>query len=177
MSTQSISSRRSFLKGGAIVAAPLAVAAPAAAIAGQEHMVRAQRLQDEAEIRALHQTWLRKLTTGADASTLFANSKAGRLDPVVRGVVADHAGEPDRIEVAEGGLSASGRFATLVELETELPKTTTLAQMAHAQGGGVVSHSERRTLLAGYLKRNGGWVIAAVGWRGSDRPAPPASVG
>ncbi len=162
MSTQSISSRRSFLKGGAIVAAPLAAAVPALALAGQEHMVRAQRLQDEAQIRTLHQTWLRKMATGTDASALFASPKAGRLDPAVRGVAADHAGDEDRIEIAANGLGASGRFATLVEFETELPRTTTLTQMAHAQGGGVVSHNERRLLKASYLKRDGAWAIAAV---------------
>jgi hypothetical protein len=162
MSTQSTSSRRSFLKGGAIVAAPLAATVPAIALAGQEHLARAQRLQDEAEIRDLHQTWLRKLATGTDATALFVGPQTARLDPGVRGVAADHAGEPDRIEVAEGGQRASGRFAILVEFETELPKTTTLTQMAHAQGGGVVSHSERRLLEAEYVKVAGAWAIKSV---------------
>ena len=162
MSTQSTSSRRAFLKGGAIAAAPLAVAVPAAALAEGEHRAKAQRLQDEAEIRALHQAWLRKLATSADASALFADPKAARLPKSVRGVAADHAGEADHIEVAADGLRASGRFATLVELETELPRDTTLAQMAHAQGQGVVRATERRTLHASYLKEEGGWVIARL---------------
>ena len=162
MSTQSTSSRRSFLKGGAIVAAPLAAVVPSIALAGQEHLARAQRLQDEAEIRDLHQTWLRKLATGTDASALFASPNAGRLSPAVRSVAADHVGEPDRIEVAEGGQRASGRYAAIVELETELPRTTTLTQMAHAQGGGVVSHSERRLLRAEYVKIAGAWAIQSV---------------
>ncbi len=162
MSTQSTSSRRSFLKGGAIAAAPLAVAAPAAAMAASEHRAKAQRLQDEAEIRALHQAWLRKVATGMDASALFADPKAARLPDAVRGVATDHAGDADMIEVAADGLSASGRFATLVDLQSELPRDTTLAQMAHAQGEGVVRHSERRALHAHYVKADGAWTIAAL---------------
>ena len=162
MSAQSTSSRRSFLKGGALAAAPLAVAVPAAAMAGNEHQVRAQRLQDEAEIRALHQAWLRKMATNTDASALFANAKAAKLPKAVRGVSTDHAGEADHIKVAADGLSATGRFATLVDLETELPRDTTLAQMAHAQGQGVVRATERRTLHVNYVKAEGGWVIAGM---------------
>lgn len=162
MSASSTSSRRSFLKGGAIAAAPLAVAVPAAALAGSGHEARAQRLQDEADIRALHQAWLRKLATSADASMLFADPKAARLPKTVRGVAADHAGEADRIEVAADGLRASGRFAAVVELEEELSRDSTLAQMAHAQGGGVVLTAERRAVRASYVKADGVWVIAKL---------------
>jgi hypothetical protein len=165
MSTLSTSSRRAFLTGGAIAAAPLAVAVPAAALAEGEHRARAQRLQDEAEIRALHQAWLRKVATSSDASVLFADAKAARLPKSVRGIAADHAGEADRIEVTADGLRASGRFATLVDLETELPRDTTLAQMAHAQGQGMVRTSERRTLHASYVKAEGGWAIARLEFR------------
>ena len=162
MIASSISSRRSFLKGGAIAAAPLAVAVPAVALAESEHKARAQRLQDEAEIRALHQAWLRKLATGSDASALFADPKAARLPKSVRGVAADHSGDEDRIEIADDGLSASGRFASVVELLTELPRDTTLAQMAHAQGQGVVRHTERRMLHASYVKADDGWMISKL---------------
>ncbi len=159
MSASTTSSRRSFLKGGAIAAAPLAVAVPAAALADGEHRARAQRLQDEAEIRALHQAWLRKVATSSDASALFADPMAARLPKAVRGVAADHAGREDHIEVAADGLSALGRFATLLEIETELPRDSTLMQMAHAQGGGIVRRSESRTLHASYAKTNGAWAI------------------
>jgi hypothetical protein len=165
MSAHSTSSRRSFLKGGAIAAAPLAAALPAAALAAEDHRARAQRLQDEAEIRSLHQAWLRKLAAGQDASALFADPRTARLDPAVRGVSTDHAGEPDRIDVAADGLSATGRFAVTADLQTELPKTTTLGQMAHLQGGGVVRRAERRTLHAGYAKRDGSWAIGTLALR------------
>ena len=161
MSAPATSSRRSFLKGGAIAAAPLAAAIPVAAMAESEHKARAQRLQDEAEIRALHQAWLRKIATGQDASALFAGPKATRLDRAVQGVAADHAGE-DQIEVANGGLYATGRFAILADVETELPRTGTLSQMAHLQGGGRVRTIEPRTLHASYVKANGAWAIARL---------------
>ena len=162
MSTESTSSRRSFLKGGAIAAAPLAACVPAAAMAESEHKARAQRLQDEADIRALHQAWLRKVATSSDAAALFADQKAARLPEAVRCVAADHAGEGDRIDVAANGQRAAGRFATLVELETELPRDSTLAQMAHAQGGGVVRTVERRAMSASYIKVDGAWTIATL---------------
>ncbi|HEX4095887.1 MAG TPA: hypothetical protein VHX64_04115 [Caulobacteraceae bacterium] len=165
MSAHSTSSRRSFLKGGAIAAAPLAVALPVAALAAEDHRARAQRLQDEAEIRNLHQAWLRKLATGQDASMLFADPRAARLDPAVQGLAADHSGEADWIDVAADGLSATGRFAVTADLQTELPKTTTLGQMAHMQGGGLVRSAERRTLHAGYAKRDGSWAIETLALR------------
>jgi len=163
MSVSTASSRRSFLKGGAIAAAPLAVAVPAAAMAENEHRARAQRLQDEAEIRTLHQAWLRKAATSSDASMLFADPKAARLPKAIHRISADHAGHEDRIEIAADGLRASGRFAMLVELETELPRDSTLAQMAHAQGGGVVRRSEPKTLRASYIKTGGAWAIVNLG--------------
>ena len=161
MSASANASRRSFLKGGAIAAAPLAAALPATALADSEHKARAQRLQDEAEIRTLHAAWLRKLSTGADASGLFADPKAARLDESFRSVVADHSGE-ELIELAGDGLRASGRFPILVELETELPRTGTLAQMAHLQGGGRVLTTEPRTLHASYVKQKGTWAISKL---------------
>ena len=161
MSASATGSRRSFLKGGAIAAAPLAVALPAAALAESEHRARGQRLQDEAEIRALHAAWLRKQATGQDASALFADARAARLDETVQSVVADHAGE-EHIELGADGLRASGRFAMQVDLETELPHTGTLAQMARLQGGGRVRRTESRTLHASYVKQSGAWMIGKL---------------
>ena len=162
MSATATSSRRSFLKGGAVAAAPLAVAIPAAALAAEDHKARARRLQDEAEIRSLHQAWLRKLATSQDASGLFVDPDAARLDPAVQGVSADHTGEEDRIEVAADGLKATGRFAVTVELETALPHAGTVGQMARLQGGGVVRHAERQMLHVSYLKQADTWAISKL---------------
>jgi len=164
----STSTRRSFLKRGALLAAPLAaVAAPAAIMADDELKARLARLENEAAIRELHQTWLRRFnarkdeTTGAHdaAAALFANREGAALDPSVRGIAPDHAGEPDTIEVAADGKSATGRFHCALEIETAIPQDSTLAQMAHAQGSGFVRRTERRILKVEYVKASGAWAI------------------
>ena len=142
MSTDTVSSRRSFLKGGAIVAAPLVAAAGPALAAGGD-----DRLRDEAAIRELHQGWLRRVNTEG-----FENG--------VRTVTPDHAAEPDLIELA--GETATGRFHCTVEVETALPTDCTLTQMAHAQGTGVVRSTERRVLKAQYVKARSAWTIARL---------------
>jgi len=164
MTTNTVSTRRSLLKGGALLAAPLAVGASAAAIAEDGRKARLERLEDEAAIRALHQAWLRRINTGAreDAAELFADPKRAAFDKAVRGVAADHAAEPDAIKVAADGARAAGRFHCAVEIETEIPKDGALAQMAHAQGGGFIRHTERRVLKADYVKADGAWAIAKV---------------
>jgi len=164
MNTDTTSTRRSFLKGGAVLAAPLAVALPAAVMADGGLKARLAMLEDEAAIRDLHQTWLRRINTGAgDAVTpLFANREGAAFDQSVRGIAADHAGQPDAIEVAADGESAAGRFHCAVKIETTIPKDCTLARMAHAQGGGFVHRTERRVLNVEYVKASGAWAIAKV---------------
>lgn len=164
MTQDSAASRRAFLKGGALAAAPLAAAAPALAMAANSQTARLSRLEDEAAIRDLHQAWLRRINTGAaqDAGELFADRKAVRFDEAVRGIAADHAGAPDSIELAADAQSAAGRYACAVEIETDIAEDCTLVQMAHAQGGGVVRHTERRVLRASYVKTGGVWAIATL---------------
>jgi hypothetical protein len=163
MTNDTTSTRRSFLKGGALLAAPLAaVAAPAAILADDELKARVARLENEAAIRELHQAWLRRVNAGAaDAVTsLFADGKGAALDHAVRGIAPDHAGKPDAIEVAADGRSAAGRFHCAVEIETAIAQDCTLAQMARAQGGGFVRRTERRVLKVEYVKASGAWAIA-----------------
>ena len=140
MSTDTVSTRRSLLKGGALLAAPLAGAGAAAAVAEQGHKARLGRLEDEAAIRALHQAWLRRINTGAieDAAQLFADPARSKFDQDVRSIAADHAGAPDAIALSADGQSATGRFHCAVETQTAIPQDCTLAQMVHAQGGGFV---------------------------------------
>ncbi len=164
MTTQTASTRRSLLKGGALLAAPLAVAAPVAAAADEGRHARLALLEDQAALRLLHQTWLQRINAGAraDAAKLFADPRRAALDKAIRTVSADHAGEPETIEVARDGQSASGRFACSVETATAIAQDCTLAQMAHAQGGGVIRRTDRRVLRARYVKANGAWAIARV---------------
>lgn len=146
MSTQT-PTRRSFLKGGALLAVPaLAATAAATAATGQE---------GEAAIRDLHQAWLRRIDAG-DREPL--------LDLAVRRITPDLSGAVDRIELAADGRSATGQYDCRVEWQTPLPLDSTLAQMAHAQGHGSVQHSQRRTLRVEYVQAAAGWRIDRLHW-------------
>ena len=170
MTTNTTSPRRSFLKRGALLAAPLAAAAPAAVMADGGLKARLARLEDEAAIRGLHQDWLHRVNTRADDTTgagdavtpLFTGSEGAAFDQAVRSIAADHAGKPDVIEVAADGKRAAGRFQCAVEFETTIAQDCTLAQMALAQGGGFVRWTERRVLKVEYVKAGGAWTIAKV---------------
>ena len=164
MTTDTTSTRRSFLKGGALLAVPLAAAVPAAVVADDGLKARLARLEDEAAIRELHRTWLRRINTKAgDAATpVFADPEGTAFDQAVRSITADHAGQPDVIEVAADGKSAAGQFQCAVEIETTIARDCTLAQMAHEQGGGFVRRTERRVLNVEYVKAAGAWAIAKI---------------
>ncbi|MGH8220934.1 MAG: hypothetical protein ACREUT_20555 [Steroidobacteraceae bacterium] len=154
MTEESNSTRRSFLKGGALLAAPIAAASlSAVALAGDGPDARLRRLENEAAIRELHRSWLRQVNAaGGDAL----------LDDAVRRITADHAGAPDRIDIAADGRSAIGHFDCAVELETPLADDCTLTQMSRAQGTGTTRRSERRMLRVDYTKRSGAWQIARL---------------
>jgi len=164
MTRNSTSTRRSFLKGGALLAAPLAAAAPATILANDGLKARLARLEDEAAIRELHQIWLRRIHAGADdtITPLFADTEGTTFEQAVRTIAADQTGQPDAIEVAPDGKSATGRFRCSLEVETAIPQDCTLACMAHAQGGGFVRRTERRVLKVEYVKASAAWAIAKV---------------
>jgi len=150
-------SRRAFLKGGALLAAPVAVAAagPIATVGCQDDCtrVRLKQLEDEAAIRELHHSWVRQVNAG---------DRHALSDATVRRISVDHAGAPERIDIAANGESAVGYFDHAVETETPLAKNCTLAQMAHAQGSGVLRRSERRLLTVDYTKCGSAWKIGKV---------------
>ncbi|HVB86273.1 MAG TPA: hypothetical protein VNK23_06360 [Candidatus Dormibacteraeota bacterium] len=167
MTNKPTSSRRTFLKNGAILAVPLAAAAaPAVVLADDGLKSRLAKLEDQATIRELHQNWLRQINRANDseaspaATTLFADDDDAALGRLVRGIAADHFGEPDAIEVSPDGRSAAGRFHCVVETGTPIAKDCTLAQMAHAQGSAFVRSTERRVLNVEYIKTRGAWSIA-----------------
>jgi hypothetical protein len=157
-------SRRAFLKGASLAAAPLAAAGAAAAAVKGEHEAKVERLQSEAAIRDLHQAWLRRVNTGAEAAELFADPKQAHLDETVSRIEADHQGAADHIRLTADGLHASGRYACVVETQSELAQDCTLAQMRHAQGEGWLRQSERRLVRADYVKTDGRWTIAKLGF-------------
>ncbi len=164
MTRDMASTRRSFLKSGAVLAAPLAVALPGAVLADEGLKARLARLEDESAIRELHQTWLRRINTGSGDGTasLYANPEAAAFGQSVRSVAADHSGQPDAIELAANRKTAAGRFHCVVEIGTAIAQDCTLARMAHAQGGGFVHRTERRVLKVEYMKASGAWAIAKV---------------
>jgi hypothetical protein len=165
MTKDAASTRRSFLKSGALLAAPLAaVAAPAAVMVADELKARLARLENVAAIRELHQVWLRRINTGAAdaAMPLFAGPEGAASNLAVRSIVADHAGELDSIDLSVDGQSAAGRFHCAAEIETTIAQDCTLARMAHAQGGGFVRRTERRVLKVEYMRTSGAWAIAKV---------------
>ena len=64
MTMNQSTSRRSFLKTGAIAAAPLAMAAPAAALADDGSRARLARLEDEKALAALHREVMAQVNRG-----------------------------------------------------------------------------------------------------------------
>ena len=165
MDDRSIPTRRAFLKGGAILAAPLAIAVPAAAMASDDKAVRLQRLEDEAAIRALHRDWLGRVNAGEPAADLFVRADAAHcLDSAVCALTADPA-SPDMIEIAGDGSHATGQFRCTVETQSRLAPHNIFAQMALAQGGGITRTSQQQLVIAGYVKADDRWLIATVEMR------------
>ena len=63
--------RRAFLKAGSLAAAPLAMAAPAAALAADDgSRAKLARLEDERAIEALQRKFVRYLNGAGDCATL-----------------------------------------------------------------------------------------------------------
>jgi hypothetical protein len=143
--------RRSFLKRGALVAAPLAATSVCAvALADDAAQRRLARLEAEAAIRTAHQSWLRQF-----------NAAGAGLGSVHR-ITAHHAGIPDRLAVAADGTSAVGHYDCAVEFQALLPQDSTLSQMAHAQGHGTVHQTQRRMLTVEYSRSAAGWSIGRI---------------
>jgi hypothetical protein len=156
------STRRSFLRGGVLIAAPLAIAVPGVASAADGRDARLRRLEDEAAIRALHQDWVRRVNGREDAAALFVDAGAARcLDDAVCGIVVD-AVEPGAIEIVADGRRATGHFLCTVETESRLAPENIFARMALAQGGGITRESARHEVCADYVKVGGRWMIAKI---------------
>lgn len=159
MTKDQVSTRRNFLKVGAILSAPLA-ALPVAALASDGSTVRLARLEDERAIRDLHQTWLRSVNARTASNKGLA--LGGAAEDNVHSIGARLEGPPDEIKIGADGKGATGCFHCAVELETPIAKNCTLAQMAHQQGGGFVRRTESRVLIVDYAKADGAWSIARV---------------
>lgn len=154
MSKNSTSSRRMFLKGGALLAAPMAAGtAGAMALAGEPLRSGSTHHDDEAAIRQLHQSWLWQVNAGELPSQLPGN---------VHRIGAAPAGTAGTITIAADGRHAVGHFEHLVELQTPLSPDSTLAQMAHIQGNGKVRHTQLQRISVDYDRSGSVWRIVKI---------------
>jgi hypothetical protein len=161
----SATDRRSFLKTGALVATPVvALAAPAAAFAGDESRAQLARLEDERAIERLQRAFLRRFNGApeADCGEFLARSGAVQLDASVR-AIAEHPAHEPVVAFAEDGRTATLACACRVELEQAFEGQTTLERMTRFQGHGRHRHSEERTLKSEFARTSdGGWVITRL---------------
>jgi len=162
MSTTSETSRRAFLKTGAIAAAPLAaVGVPVAALAADGSKAKLARLEDERAIGELHGKLLRHLHAGNAPAELFAG-KALKLEAGVRSIAPDHSAQPGAIAFSEDGKRASQRQPVKVEIAQELEGDGTLIQMARLQGNTLALAVLPKTLAVQYVRTGGGWAIEDI---------------
>ena len=154
-------SRRSFLKTGALVAAPLVAAAPAAALADDGSRARLARLEDERALEALHRKFLRYLNGREDCGEYVASSDAIDLGEGLRSIAENPAHEGELV-LADNGLSATARCACRVERETEFTGDSTLERMARFEGQGSHRFAEERVLATAFVKESDSWRIAGA---------------
>jgi hypothetical protein len=139
--------RRSFLKTGAIVAAPLAMAAPAAALADDGSKARLARLEDEKALAALHREVVGQVNRGEQRLTEGLTA------------LADDPAHELQIAFADDGRRATCRRVCTASFRTEFTGHSTIEQMHRLQGQGLHSHEEARVLVAEYRKSKDGWAI------------------
>lgn len=159
--SENTTSRRAFLKSGALVAAPLAaVAVPSAALAADDGTrAKLARLEDERAIEALHRAFLRQVNGEGECAALVTSSGAVAFEPELRSIVEDRAHET-RIVLADDGLTATARCTCRIELATEFTGDTTIERMARFEGLDSHRHEEQRVLATEFVKRADGWRIA-----------------
>jgi hypothetical protein len=148
MTMSQATDRRSFLKTGAIAAAPLAMAAPAAVLADDGNRARLGRLEDEKALAALHRD-------------LVGQINRGERDLGVTALAHDPAHEL-QIAFADNGLEATCRRACSASVRTEFTGHSTLEQMHRLQGQGLHEHEEGRVLVAEYRKGKDGWSVNSL---------------
>lgn len=151
--------RRAFLKAGSLVAAPLAMAAPAAALADDGSRAKLARLEDERAIESLQRNFLRHLNGAADCGEFIASSDAVDLGQGMRSIAEDLGHDTD-LTLADDGLSATARCACTVEREVAFEGDSTLERMARFEGLGSHRHEERAVLATEFVKGKDGWKIA-----------------
>jgi hypothetical protein len=151
--------RRSFLKTGSLVAAPLAMAAPAAALAADDSRAKLARLEDERAVETLQRKFLRYLNGGEDCGEYIASSDTVELGEGLRSIAED-LGHESELALADDGLTATARCACRVGREIAFTGDTTIERMARFEGVGSHRHEERAVLAMEFAKDQDGWRIA-----------------
>ena len=151
--------RRSFLKTGALAAAPLAAIAPAAALADDGSRAKLARLEDERALEALQRKLLRHLNGAGDCGEFIVSGDAVDLGEGLRAIIEDSRHEAV-LELADDGRSALSRCPCRVEREAEFTGDSTLERMARFQGQGHHRHEEQRVLTTEFVRSKDGWRIA-----------------
>ncbi len=143
--------RRSFLKNGALVAAPVViVAAPAAALADDGSRARLARLEDERDIAALHRDLVREGNRGDRQLT--------------KGLIALADDPAHELEIAFAGdrTRATCRRPCTASFRAEFTGHSTIEQMHRLQGQGMHEHDESRELVTQYVRGKDGWAIESL---------------
>lgn len=164
MSKDRTTSRRGFLKSGAIVAVPLAVAAApaAAALADDGSKARLLRIEDERAIEALNRAFQRQFNAGRVSGNLFASGRTPKFAKELIGLKLDAAAEPEHFTISDDGKRASARIACTAEFHSELEGEGTFVEMARLQGNGPVRLSEARAFVGNYVMTENGWAIERI---------------
>ena len=157
MSKSGDTTRRTFLKTGALAAAPLAAVVPAAALAEDGSKARLARLEGERAIEAAHRQWLRMCGKGTELEGLSA------IGPTrICSITPDAGVEPAELHFSDDGQRAHARHACVVELEHPMEGKDTFAQMARLQGNGTARRTESRIFAGTYIRDNGKWRVETV---------------
>lgn len=165
MSQTPQTTRRSFLKFGALVAVPaVAIGVPAAALAQDGSTAALARLQDERAIEALNRDFVRAFNRGGVQGTasLFAHRSTPAIPQGVSKLSLDLTDQPHSLTISKGGASAAARYDCTVELAEELEGQATIVQMARLQGNAASSQEVSKTLLAHYARNAEGWQITSI---------------
>jgi hypothetical protein len=170
-SSLDLARRRFMWKAGTALAAPAAIAVPAARSAAlvddATSQARLALLEEQNAIRAAIRALVRHVNgypgAAGELAHVCANPARVRLD-AVRALTPDPAGAADAIEIAADGRTAAARLHCTAETESPIPACP-LVEMARAQGGGVLRRTERGVLETAFLKSNGGWTIERADFR------------
>lgn len=159
MDGRGASSRRGFLKTGAILAVPIAaIAAPAAALANDGSDANLARLEDERALRELQRGVLRETRQAG-------RSKVARIIGAADDNVAAIHPDPDEVsalEFSEDGNSATARHICRVEIAQDFTGSSSIEQMAQIQGNVLAARAENRKLETFFARHADGWLVRDV---------------